>query len=105
VILEPLVSQNQKAVVATEKNARALVPGLGDACLANVESGWPAVDRSLKQIGLRGWSGATVIAIQRGLDKIIYPSADEVLCVGDTLVLAGSTDSVQTAKRILGEGL
>lgn len=103
VILEALVSQNQESTVSTEKQARALVPGLGNACLANVESGWPAVGRSLKQIGLRGRSGATVIAIQRGPDKIIYPSADEVFRVGDTLVLAGSADSVQAAMRLLGE--
>ena len=101
VILEALLTQHQ---ATTDEQPRTLVPGLGDTCLAKVESRWPAVGRSLKQLKLRGRSGATVIAIQRGPDRIIYPSADEVLRAGDTLVLAGSADSVQTAKCILGEG-
>jgi CPA2 family monovalent cation:H+ antiporter-2 len=104
VILEALVSQNQEAKVSTEKQARELVSGLGDACLATLASGWPAVGHSLMQLGLRGRSGATVVAIQRGPEGIFYPGADEVLRAGDTLVLTGSADSVQAAKHILGEG-
>jgi monovalent cation:H+ antiporter-2, CPA2 family len=104
VILEALVSQNQEPMASTEKQARELVPGLGDACLATLASGWPAVGHSLKQLGLRGRSGATVVAIKRGSERIFYPGADEVLRAGDTLVLTGSSDSVQAAKHILGDG-
>jgi K+/H+ antiporter YhaU regulatory subunit KhtT len=80
------------------------MPGLGDACLTEVQSGWPAVGRSLKQIGLRGRCGSTVIAIRRGEGPIIYPTADEVLRAGDTLVMTGTADSVQAAQRILDGG-
>jgi len=104
VVLEALISQNDESTASAEEQARALVPGLGDTCLVKVESDWSAVDRSLKQIGLRGRSGATVVAIQRGSQEIIYPSANELLRAGDILVLAGSGESVQGAKHVLTAG-
>jgi CPA2 family monovalent cation:H+ antiporter-2 len=61
------------------------------------------VGRSLKQLGLRGRSGATVIAIQRGAGEVIYPGAEELLRVGDILVLTGTTENVALAKTILRE--
>ena len=99
VMLEALLAQNP-APAAVE--TRTLLPGLGDACLAEVQPGWPAIGRSLKQIGLRGRCGSTVVAIQRKASPIIYPTADEVLREGDTLVLTGTADCVEAAKQILG---
>ena len=98
VMLEALLAQNQ---TPAEAPTPTLIPGLGEACLTEVRAGWPAVGRSLRQIGLRGRCGSTVIAIKRGADPIIYPTADEVLRVGDTLVLTGTADSVLAAKQIL----
>jgi monovalent cation:H+ antiporter-2, CPA2 family len=98
VMLEALLAQNQ---TLAQTQTRTLIPGLGDACLTKLQSGWPAVGRSLKQIALRGRSGSTVVAIRRGDGSIIYPTAEEVLREGDTLVLTGTADSVRGAKRIL----
>jgi CPA2 family monovalent cation:H+ antiporter-2 len=62
------------------------------------------VGQSLKQINLRGETGATVIAIHRPQSGVIYPTGDEILQEGDTLVLTGTGDSVSAARRILHEG-
>ena len=57
--------------------------------------------RTLKSLNLRGLTGATVIAIDRGPEDIVYPTADEVLRAGDLLVLTGSQDSVNNARELL----
>ena len=57
--------------------------------------------RTLKALNLRGLTGATVIAIDRGPEDIVYPTADEVLRSGDVLVLTGSQESVNNARDLL----
>ena len=87
-----------------EQQALAIVPGLGSPALLTIAASSPAVGHSLKQLALRGRSGATVIAIQRGESQVIYPDADEVLRLGDVLVLTGTAESVALAKSILAQG-
>ena len=85
--------------------AGALVPGLGDARTLRLGPAAPAVGATLKQIDLRGLSGAAGIAIDRGPHGVVYPTADERLRAGDTLVLTGTADAVDNARRLLlGEG-
>jgi len=43
---------------------------------------------------LRGLTGASVIAIDRGGTNILFPPADEVLGEGDALVLTGTDEGV-----------
>ncbi len=99
VLLEALASQSSEG--ESPEKARALVPGLGEACIVRLQAGWPAVGLSLKQIGLRSRTGATVIAIQREPGEVLYPDADDVLRAGDLLVLTGTADSVQSARDTL----
>jgi monovalent cation:H+ antiporter-2, CPA2 family len=70
--------------------------------VVKLDQTWPAVGKSLKQISLRGRSGATVIALHSTPDQTTYPDADERLLAGDVLVLTGNKDSVEQAKAILG---
>jgi CPA2 family monovalent cation:H+ antiporter-2 len=46
-------------------------------------------------------TGATVLAITRGGEGLLIPTAKEVLQVGDVLALAGSHDAINAAKDLL----
>jgi CPA2 family monovalent cation:H+ antiporter-2 len=105
VILEGLASQSRAATPVTapllDSDLRRLVPGLGDARTVSVAPRSPAVGRTLKQLNLRGLTGATVIAIERGPEDVIYPDGEEALREGDIAVLTGSADSVEAAARLM----
>jgi CPA2 family monovalent cation:H+ antiporter-2 len=55
----------------------------------------------LRELALRGRTGATVIAIRREPGETIYPSADEVLRKDDLVVLTGTQEAVEQAKQLL----
>jgi CPA2 family monovalent cation:H+ antiporter-2 len=78
-----------------------LLPGLGDPLPVRLEASSPAVGKSLAQLGVRGVTGASVLAIVRGDGGVIVPSAGEVLRAGDTLALAGTREAVEAAVELL----
>jgi CPA2 family monovalent cation:H+ antiporter-2 len=59
------------------------------------------VGKTLAQIELRGLTGATVLAIQRGDRSVLVPSGHERLEAGDVLAIAGTRDAVEAAKTLL----
>jgi CPA2 family monovalent cation:H+ antiporter-2 len=81
--------------------ARLLMPGLGDPVLVALTGGAVGVGRTLKQLDLRGSTGATVVAIRRPTGETLLPTGDEPLAEGDVLVLAGSTEAVDAARARL----
>jgi monovalent cation:H+ antiporter-2, CPA2 family len=87
-----------------ESEIRRLVPGLGDVTAVPLVSGSAAEGRSLKDLNLRGRTGATVVALQRGAAPVVVPTGDEVLAAGDTLVVAGTDEAVAAAEQIFSEG-
>jgi CPA2 family monovalent cation:H+ antiporter-2 len=106
VILEVLASRAQgptgeSAMMPAVGEVKRLVPGLGEAATISLPPNAPSVGRTLKALNLRGQTGATVIAIDRGPEDIVYPTADEVLRPGDVLVLTGSQESVNNARDLL----
>jgi CPA2 family monovalent cation:H+ antiporter-2 len=106
VILEVLASRAQgptgeSAMMPAVGDVKRLMPGLGEAATISLPINAPSVGRTLKAINLRGLTGATVIAIDRGPQDIVYPTADEVLRPGDVLVLTGSQESVNNARDLL----
>jgi CPA2 family monovalent cation:H+ antiporter-2 len=106
VILEVLAARAQgptgeSAMMPAVGEVKRLVPGLGDAATISLPASAPSVGRTLKALDLRGLTGATVIAIDRGPQDIVYPTADEVLRPGDVLVLTGSQESVNNARDLL----
>jgi CPA2 family monovalent cation:H+ antiporter-2 len=102
VILEALAAQSgTPATTAPPQAPTTLLPGLGNATTIAIVGGSPAVGRTLKQINLRGLTGATVIAIDRDSDDVIYPTGDEELRAGDALILTGTTEAVQAAQEML----
>ena len=66
-------------------------------------AGAACVGRSLKELNLRGLTGATVLAIERGAGESVVPAADERLRENDVLVLTGTQEAVAAACELLGQ--
>ena len=77
------------------------VPGIGMITPISLRAESEGVGRRLSELDLHTNSGAVVVAIGRGDSEVIVPTGDEILQSGDVLELAGSTDAVATAKRLL----
>ena len=101
VILEALAAQSGSPTTTAPQAHATLLPGLGNATAVPIVAGSPGVGRTLKQINLRGLTGATVIAIDRESADVIYPTGDEELRVGDALILTGTNEAVQAAQTLL----
>ncbi|MCX7950606.1 MAG: TrkA family potassium uptake protein [Clostridiales bacterium] len=56
-------------------------------------------NRSLKELNMRSNYGINIMAIKRGNDINIAPSADEVIKHGDVLVVIGGTDDIKNIER------
>ncbi|MDD3618717.1 MAG: cation:proton antiporter [Desulfobulbaceae bacterium] len=54
----------------------------------------PWVDRKLSELDLRRLQGVSVIGIQRGEQRIIAPSPEEVVRPGDLLLVMGSPEAI-----------
>jgi monovalent cation:H+ antiporter-2, CPA2 family len=107
-IVAALVAQARKgATPANASPAHALsrvneiLPGLGEPTPIKLDARSPAVGKSLADLNLRGITGATVLAITRGEEGLLVPTAKEVLRAGDILALAGSHDALDAAKTLL----
>jgi CPA2 family monovalent cation:H+ antiporter-2 len=104
VIIEALAAQSaSEATASPDGPAPGTLPGLGNAAAVRLAPASPAVGRTLKQLNLRGLTGATVIAIDREAG-VVYPTGDETLSEGDTLVLTGTEEAVRAAREQLDAG-
>ena len=105
VIVAALAAQSHSKEPGSEEHALddvpKLLPGLGEPVPVRLEDASPAVGRTLAQLNLRGLTGATVLAIQRGEEGVSVPTAQEVLRAGDVLALTGTHDAVEAAKGLL----
>jgi monovalent cation:H+ antiporter-2, CPA2 family len=61
----------------------------------------PVVGKTLAELDLRGKTGATLIAVLRGDETKINPSAKFTLCEDDILVLLGKKEKIENAVRFL----
>lgn len=84
--------------------ATYLLPGMGTPRRFVVEEVHFAAGKTLADLGLRGRTGATVLAITRGEEGIPAPSKLERLLPGDKLVLVGSRESLDAGMALLIEG-
>ncbi len=84
--------------------ATHMLPGMGTPERFPLEAGHHAVGRTIGEIGVRGRTGATILAITRGDTGIPAPSKVERLEVGDVLLLVGSKAAVMEAKVLLRAG-
>jgi CPA2 family monovalent cation:H+ antiporter-2 len=106
VIVEALASQSRaqsaEGVKYSLDAVHELLPGLGELVPIRLEPGSPGVGRTLAQLDVRGLTGATVLAINRGEQGVVVPTAHEVLLEGDVLALSGSHDAVSAAIALFG---
>jgi monovalent cation:H+ antiporter-2, CPA2 family len=79
----------------------AVLPGIGEPVPFRLPEESAAVGKTLKEVDLRGLTGATVLAIRRGDQGVVVPTAQEVLQPGDILALAGTHEAIDAAKRVL----
>lgn len=78
-----------------------ILAGLGSPVSVELRHGSGAVGKTLAETNLRGLTGATVLAIQRGDESILVPSGHERLAKGDVLAIAGTAAAVDAAKALL----
>jgi len=77
------------------------VPGIGMITPVSIRPDSDGVGKSLAKLDLHTNSGAVVVAIDRVGAEVVVPTGDEILRPGDILELAGSSDAIATARRLL----
>jgi monovalent cation:H+ antiporter-2, CPA2 family len=77
------------------------VPGIGMITPVPLRADSDGVGKKLSELDLRTSSGAVVVAIGRPDSEVVVPTGDEILRPGDILELAGSTEAVAIARRML----
>jgi CPA2 family monovalent cation:H+ antiporter-2 len=77
------------------------VPGIGMITPVPLRADSEGVGKKLSELDLHTNSGAVVVAIGRADSEVVVPTGDEILRPGDILELAGSTDAVAAARRLL----
>ena len=82
-------------------HARRMLPGLGDFEAVRITPGCEADGKTLGELGLRGRTGATIVALLRGEERIVFPEAHERLSGGDFVAITGSHDAIETALPLL----
>jgi CPA2 family monovalent cation:H+ antiporter-2 len=106
VILEALAAQargpDRARNVPSLDAVLPLLPGLGEPVPVRLTAESAAVGRTLAELNLRGLTGATVLAILRGEEGVVVPTARERLREGDVLALAGTHEAVEAATAMLG---
>lgn len=111
-IVEALLAQARKGAAPKETpspevppeplaQVRLMLPGIGEPTPVLLREGSAAVGRSLAELNLRGVTGASVLAIARGDEGLLVPTAKEVLRAGDTLALAGTSEAIAAARVLL----
>ncbi len=107
-IVEALASQGKADAHTSTDDALAriqhLMPGLGAPVPLKLGAESVAIGKTLAELDLRSRTGASVLAIARGKESVLVPTASEKLRVGDVLALAGTRPAVSAASRLLQQG-
>ncbi len=82
---------------------REMLPGLGDFEPVLISERSSSGGKSLGELNLRGHTGATVVGLLRGDERIAFPEATTRLRAGDLVALTGSHEAIAAARRILGD--
>ena len=106
IVLERLAAESRDGAPISNTEVQVtdnLLPGIGAATPFRLPEHSSAVGHTLKQLELRGKTGAAVVAIDRGAKGLIFPTGDEKLERGDLLVLTGSGEAVRAALELLSD--
>lgn len=72
--------------------------------VVRVPAGSPAVGGSLKELDIRGRTGVSVLAIQRGDETTANPPPGAALAEGDVLIALGAPDEMKRLEKLLHKG-
>jgi len=103
IIAEALGRASRSEHSVSMGDVQALLPGLGDISSHTIGADSPSVGRSLKELDLRGRTGATVVAISRAGGSVLLPEGNERLRAGDILGVTGSHAACDAARKVLEE--
>jgi CPA2 family monovalent cation:H+ antiporter-2 len=78
-----------------------IITGLGSPVSIELHAGSSVVGRTLAEVKLRGLTGATILAIERGGESVVVPAGHERLQAGDVLAVAGTHASIEAARELL----
>ena len=93
-----LVTEGRAARVAAPLEALLTAADLDEIALGGDS---PAAGRSLREIDLRGRTGASVVAVTRDGDLSGNPDPDFRLCAGDVLWVWGQPEQTEAAHKLL----
>jgi CPA2 family monovalent cation:H+ antiporter-2 len=91
-------------VARTMTHLSQMLPGLGDPVLLRLTPHHAAVGHTLRELDLRGRTGAMILAIQRAHaegPELIAPDGGVQLLAGDCVAVAGTPDAVHAASGLL----
>ena len=106
VVAEALIArtrEDREASMRRLEDVHRVVVGLGSPVPIPLPDEGRAVGKTLAEIRLRGLTGATVLAIQRGTEAVLIPTGHERLLAGDVLAVAGTPEAVEAARRLLSD--
>lgn len=90
-----------KAADHAMQRMHAMLPGIGEPVAMTVAAGSAADGRTLRELNLRGQTGATVLALLRGGDQFVSPRGDQRLEQGDVIAVAGTHESVDGVRALI----
>ena len=100
-IVDVLARQGRDKDEHDLERVQEMLPGMGTIVAFHVEASCQSVGQSLGELNLRGLTGVTVVALIRGVQRLVFPKATEVLQEGDVLALTGSHEAIAAADRLL----
>jgi CPA2 family monovalent cation:H+ antiporter-2 len=103
IVAEALGPKHRGTEAATLEQVQHLLPGLGTLVPVRVAPGSVADGITLAQLNLRGRTGATAVALSRGGEATVLPTAETLLREGDMLALSGSHDAIAEARELLSQ--
>ncbi|MFO1011076.1 MAG: cation:proton antiporter [Planctomycetota bacterium] len=101
IIVEVLAQAPKDERTRALEEVSALLPGLGELTMVRIDSGGPAAEKTLRELGKDLLRGASVVAVVRGELRLALPGGNERLRGGDLIALTGAPDAVERAVKHL----
>ena len=100
-ITEALLRQRTGNEPTAIERVRDLMPGIGVLTPITLGDESHVLGKSLAELDLRGRTGATIVALCRGDQRIEFPSGGHQLEAGDLVALTGSASAISAATKLL----
>ncbi len=82
-------------------HAEELLPGMGAPVGVAITAQHAAAGQTLRVLNIRARTGAAVLAITRGEERLLIPRGGDEIRAGDVLALAGTREAVAAAIAVL----